>query len=176
MQGQLFLVDGFSWPTPGAERCSASSWTSGVQTPEPVACQSGLAWARRPRRLMPLPRPSPQGLLERAPARCAWRRPHRGKGVPRPLRRPRGTRRCCLRASVAIQLSKPGTCLVAGGSTVQREVTSPSWRSSCPRWRGCWPCPREGSTIVLLCLGSSRRPMWPRAAGSWSSLFSRSLT
>ena len=38
-----------------------------------------------------------------------------------------------------------------------------------PRWRGCWPCPREGSTTVLLCLGSSRRPDWPRAAGSWSS-------
>ena len=33
---------------------------------------------------------------------------------------------------------------------------------------GCWPCPREGSTIVLLCMGSSRRPMWPRAArASW---------
>ena len=42
--------------------------------------------------------------------------------------------------------------------------------------RGCWPCPREGSTLVLLCLGSSRRPMWPRAAGSWSCWPSRSLT
>ena len=48
-----------------------------MQTPEPVACQSGLA----------------------------WRRAHRGRGVPRPLRRPRGTRRCCLHASDAIQLS-----------------------------------------------------------------------
>ena len=24
-----------------------------------------------------------------------------------------------------------------------------------------WPCHREGSTLVLLCSGSSRRPMWP---------------
>ena len=31
--------------------------------PERVACQSGLAWARRPRRLIPFPWPSP-----RAPA------------------------------------------------------------------------------------------------------------
>ena len=38
------------------------------------------------------------------------------------------------------------------------------------------PCPREGSTLVLLCSGSPRRPMWPRAAGSWSSLLSRSMT
>ena len=45
----------------------------------------------------------------------------------------------------------------------------PSWRPGWLRWRGCWPCPREGSTIVLLCLGSSRRPDWQRAAGSWSS-------
>ena len=44
-------------------------------------------WARRPRRLTPPPWPSPQGLLERAPAQCAWRRDRRGNGVPRPLRR-----------------------------------------------------------------------------------------
>ena len=56
---------------------------------EPVACHSApaqaarLAWARRPRRLTPLPWPSPRGLRERAPARCAWRRAHRGHGVPR---------------------------------------------------------------------------------------------
>ena len=57
---------------------SGPSSTSGVQTPEPAACQSGLAWARRPRRLTPLPWLSPQGLRERALARCAWRRAHRG--------------------------------------------------------------------------------------------------
>ena len=67
-----------------------------MQTPEPVACQSGLAWARRPRRLTPLPWPSPRGLRERAPARCAWRRARHGNGV---------TRR-----------------FVAGGSTVRREL------------------------------------------------------
>ena len=61
-------------------RFSAPSSTSGVQTPEPVACQSApaqaarLARARRPRRLTPLPWPSPRGLRERAPARCAWRK------------------------------------------------------------------------------------------------------
>ena len=34
---------------------------------------------------------------------------------------------------------------------------------------GCWPCPREGSTLVLPCFGSSRRPgLAARAAGSWS--------
>ena len=49
-----------------------------MQTPEPVACQSGLAWARRPRRLTPLPWPSP-----RAPARCAWRRARHANGVTR---------------------------------------------------------------------------------------------
>ena len=27
-----------------------------------------------------------------------------------------------------------------------------------PRWRGCWPCLSEGSTIVLPCMGSARRP------------------
>ena len=64
----------------------APSWTSGVRTPEVAACQSSqaqaarLAWARRPRRLTPLPWPSPRGLRKRAPAR-------RGNGVPRPLRR-----------------------------------------------------------------------------------------
>ena len=78
MQGQFFLVDGFSWSPPGAERCSAPSWTLGVRTP--AACQSSqavrLAWARRPRRLTPLPWPSPRGLRAR-----------RGNGVWRPLRR-----------------------------------------------------------------------------------------
>ena len=92
MQRQLFLVDGFSWSPPGAERCSAPSWTSGVRTPELAACQSSqaqaarLAWARRPRRLTPLPWPSPRGLRERVPPRCAWQRARRGSGVPRPLR------------------------------------------------------------------------------------------
>ena len=53
------------------------SSTSEVQTPELAACQSApaqaarLAWARRLRRLTPLPWPSPRGLRERAPARCA---------------------------------------------------------------------------------------------------------
>ena len=51
---------------------------AGVQTPELVACQSGLAWARRPRRLTPFPWPSP-----RVPARCAWRRARHGNGVTR---------------------------------------------------------------------------------------------
>ena len=97
--------------TRGAERCSAPNSTSEVQTPELAACQSApaqaarLAWTRRLRHLSPLPWPIPRCLRERAPARCAWRRAHRGRGVPRPLRRPRGTRRCCLRASDAIQLS-----------------------------------------------------------------------
>ena len=67
-----------------------------MQTSEPVACKSGLAWARRPRRLTPLSWPSPQGLLERAPARCAWRRARHGNGL---------TRR-----------------FAAGGSTVRREL------------------------------------------------------
>ena len=99
--------------TRGAERCSAPSSTSEVQTPELAACQSApaqavrLAWARRLRRLSPLPWPIPLSLRERAPARCAWRRALRGRRVPRPLRRHRGTRRCCLRASDAIQLSTP---------------------------------------------------------------------
>ena len=47
------------------------------------------------------------GPPQRAPARCAWRRAHRGRGVQRPLRRHRGTRRCCMRASDAVQLSTP---------------------------------------------------------------------
>ena len=74
-------------------RRSTPSSTSEVQTAELAACQSApahaarLAWARRPRRLTPLPWPCPQDLLERAPARCAWRRDRRGNGVPRPLRR-----------------------------------------------------------------------------------------
>ena len=39
-----------------------------------------------------------------------------------------------------------------------------------------WPCPREESMLVLLCSGSSRRPMRPRAAESLSSLLSRLKT
>ena len=49
--------------TRAAERCSAPGSTCEVRMPERVACQSGLAWARRPRRLTPFPWPSP-----RAPA------------------------------------------------------------------------------------------------------------
>ena len=101
--------------TRGAERCTAPSSTSEVQTPELPACQSApahaarLAWARRLRRLtlVPLPWPSPRGLRKRA--RCAWRRARRENGVPRPPSRHRGTRCCCLRASDAIQLSTPGS-------------------------------------------------------------------
>ena len=74
--------------TPGAVSCSAPNWSWEVQTPELAACQSApaqaarLAWARRPRRLSPLPWPSPLGLRERAPARCAWRKAHHGRGAP----------------------------------------------------------------------------------------------
>ena len=50
------------------------------------------------------------------------------------------------------------TCFVAGGMRARCEGKRPAWRPGWPRWRGCWPCPKEGSTIVLLCLGSSRRP------------------
>ena len=52
--------------TRGAERCSAPSSTSGVRMPELAACQSApaqaarLAWARRFRRLSPLPWPIPR--------------------------------------------------------------------------------------------------------------------
>ena len=46
---------------------------------------------------------------EWAPARCAWRRAQRGRGVPRPPSRHRGTRRRCVRASDATQLSTPGS-------------------------------------------------------------------
>ena len=53
------------------------------------------------------------------------------------------------------------TCFVVGGCTARREGTSPAWRQECRRWRGCWPCPREGSTLVLLSSGSARCPMWP---------------
>ena len=42
------------------------------------------------------------------------------------------------------------------------EMKWPSWRPTCPRWRGCWPCPRESSTLVLPCSGTRRRPEWPR--------------
>ena len=64
--------------TPGAVRCTAPSWTSEVQTPELAACQPApvqarLAWARRLRRLTPLPWPFPRGLWERALARSVSR-------------------------------------------------------------------------------------------------------
>ena len=65
--------------------------------PERAACQSGLAWARRPRRLTPLPWPSP-----RAPALEAA---EDGHVEGRPRRRAAST-----------------TCFVAGGSTVRREL------------------------------------------------------
>ena len=54
--------------TPSVERCSVSSWTWEVQTPELAACQSAtalaarLAWARRLRRLSTLPCPIPADL------------------------------------------------------------------------------------------------------------------
>ena len=44
--------------TRAAERCSAPGSTCEVRMPERVACQSGLAWARRPRRLTPFPWPA----------------------------------------------------------------------------------------------------------------------
>ena len=60
---------------PGAVRCTPPSWASEVRMSQLVARQSAparvvrLAWARRLRRLTPLPWPSPRGLPERAPAR-----------------------------------------------------------------------------------------------------------
>ena len=161
----FFRVDGFSWSSRGAERCNAPSWTSGVQMRELVTCQSGLVWARRPRRLTPLLWPNRR--LERAPPRCAWRKTLRGNGVPRPQRWPRGTRRC-LRASDAIRLSKSGTCFMVGTNTVQREGTSPSWQSSCPRLRG-----RVPERDPRLSFASS---MWLWAAKSWSWWSNRSRT
>ena len=47
--------------TRAAERCSAPGSTCEVRMPERVACQSALAWARRPRRLTPLPWPAEDG-------------------------------------------------------------------------------------------------------------------
>ena len=42
--------------------------------------------------------------------------------------------------------------LRGGMSTARRQGKWPSWR-----WRGCWPCPREGSTPVPPRLDSARR-------------------
>ena len=51
---------------------------------------------------------SARGLRERAPARCAWRRAHRGRGVPRLPSQHRGNCRRCGHASHANQSSTPG--------------------------------------------------------------------
>ena len=83
----------------------APSWTSEMRMPELAACQSAQvqavltrqAWALRLRRLTPLPILILQGLRGRAPARSAWRRAHRGRGVPRPPSRHRRTGRRCAR-------------------------------------------------------------------------------
>ena len=48
----------------------------------------------------------PRGLRERAPSRW-WRGTHGGRGVPRPLRRPRGNRRPSVRVIDAIPCSRP---------------------------------------------------------------------
>ena len=40
----------------------------------------------------------------------------------------------------------------------------PSWRPRWSRWRGCWPCSREGSMLVLLLLSVQHVvQMWQRA-------------
>ena len=101
--------------TRGAERCSAPNWSWEVQTPELAACQSTpaqaarLAWARRPRRMSPLPWPSPRGPRERAPVRCAWRRARLRRGARLRERRQLRTRRCCVLASDSILSSTPGS-------------------------------------------------------------------
>ena len=91
--------------------------------------------------------------------------------VPSRTERARGALAC-----VWTQLKKLRKTATSQGCKyeVVRVGKRPSWRPGWPRWRGCWPCPREGSTLVLLCLGSSRRPGWLRAAGAWSSWPSRS--
>ena len=76
--------------TRGAERCTVPRRRSAMSI-------SSLEWCR----LTPLPWSSPRGLRERAPARCAWRRAHHKRGVPRPPSQHRGNRRRCGHASDA---------------------------------------------------------------------------
>ena len=79
--GGNFFVRNRRGPAPYT-RCSAmhrSKLDIRVRMLEPAASRSApdqmvrLAWARRLRRLTPLPLPILRGLRQRAPARCAWR-------------------------------------------------------------------------------------------------------
>ena len=83
-----------------------------------------------------------------------------------------------VRLDAALEAAEDGQIagLQVRSASWRRVGTSPAWRSRWSRWRGCWPCPREGSTIVLPCPGSSRSSGRPGVARSWSSLPSRSRT
>ena len=80
-----------------------------------------------------------------------------------------------LRLDAALEAAEDGhvagsagtTCFVAGGSSARRVGERPARLPAWHRWRGCSPCPREGSTTAPPCLGSARRREW---------LPSRSLT
>ena len=92
--------------------------------PELVACQSApaqavrLAWARRLRRLTPLPWPIPPGLRERALARSVSRTSRQWRAARWFYEWTRGIRRCSVRAIDAIPCSR-----------------------SCSRRRDCASCP-----------------------------------
>ena len=53
-----------------------------------------------------------------------------------------------------LKLRKTATSQGCKNDVLRGEVWRPGW----PRWRECWPCAREGSTMVLLCSGSARCP------------------
>ena len=179
-------------------------------------CLTLLSW--------PILADPPQSAL----AWCAWRRVHRGHGLPRPLRRPLGNRHRCGRAIDTIWCSRPGFCrtgpwlrelpirsktgaepsntvrasvsvacvwmqllklrktarsqgckdevLCGWMKMARREGQRLSWRSGWSRCCGCWPCHGGGSTLVLACPGSPRRPgrSWAARSSSWWP--SRSLT
>ena len=88
-------VDAVQRRTAGAVRWTVPCWTSEAQTRELAADQSAppqarLAWARH----LPMSDASAKVpfhvVFGSAPARCAWRRAHRERGVPRPPSRGRG--------------------------------------------------------------------------------------
>ena len=187
---------------PGAVRCTPPSQTSEVRMPEPAACRSSrdqavrLAWARRLtlRRLLwrghrcghaaDANLCTTPGFMVARDADSAEDCRRRAFFITMSSSEPSRTER----ASVVVpcvwmhllmlrktRRAASSTCFAMGWRTARREGKGPSWRPGWPRWIGCWPCPWEGSTLVLPCSGSARRAEWPRAAGSQSSLSSSSL-
>ena len=171
---------------PSAVRCTAPTWTSEMRMPQEEACRSECRLRHR-LVLLPIPTYSPQPALVRSVSQTSR---HSLVEIVAQTTPPSCPSLAlvqevsdCASCPLGRRLAPP--CLVhdhvveraALEAAEDGHVAGPQVRSAVRRVdaqhdvrelrRGCWPCPRERSTIVLPCMVSSRRPMWPRGARSW---------